>query len=126
MRQATKISERLLAYCKVYKVKSISRDIALDFLKTLGIDEYGRDKLDRAYIEYVYHHGILAVSNIAKYLNVSEAEVKDKIEPYLVRRNWIIVAQKGRKLTDEAVKHFFTQTKENSVQTILTELELLP
>lgn len=128
MRHATRLSERLIGYAAVNQIDYLDSADIIKFLAVLGIDKYGRDKLDKEYITYLEKYEILSLSNIARYLNTPEKDVRDKIEPFLIRHNWIYITPKGRRLTEEARKLFFQESISDTyddIQDILGELNLL-
>lgn len=126
MRHLTKLVDRLVDYQKdktVIQAKSINGLFGI-----LGIDEFGRDKSDVKYINYVSRTGPVSVANIAQYLNVSQKETVEKIEPFLIRSEWVTISKRGRELTQLAWALFFNKDMVSSTlsnNTIKHDIEAL-
>lgn len=110
MRHLIKVCDRLIDFSVGQnKVVLDSADV-LRVLSILGIDEFGCDELDRKYLDYVKTHSPVSLGNIARYLNVAESEVKEKIEPFLIRNDWIKITGRGRVLTAHAMRQLYRGT----------------
>jgi len=66
----------------------------------LGIDEHGATDLDRHYMEYLAENKIASLATLAGYLKVDKQEIIDRIEPFLLEKQWIHITGKGRVLTE--------------------------
>lgn len=118
MRHLVKICERVIDYAHTKRLKTVSGKDIEKVLSILGIDNHGCDEFDKKYIKYVYENMPVSLSNISRYLNVPDNEVKTKIEPFLIRKNWINITQKGRILTKQCMSDFF-KTQDNITEEIL-------
>lgn len=65
----------------------------------LGIDENGANDLDRNYLEYIATNGIASLATLAGFLKIDKEEILDRIEPFLLEKQWIQITNKGRILT---------------------------
>lgn len=65
----------------------------------LGIDEDGATDLDCKYLEYIAANGITSLATLAGFLKIDKQEVVDRIEPFLLEKQWIAITNKGRILT---------------------------
>ncbi len=115
MRNLTKICERIVDYAVGQSNLNLTHQDILKVLDILGLDLNGCDINDRKYLGYVREHAPVSLSNIARYLNVPEKDVKEKIEPFLIRKEWITITAKGRTLTQDGFKTVF---KENTYDTL--------
>ena len=66
------------------------------------IDAEGMDKQDRRYLETlinVFHGGPTGAEAIAATMNVAVDTLTDEVEPYLLRRHFIVRTPRGRRAT---------------------------
>ncbi|MGO9597182.1 MAG: Holliday junction branch migration DNA helicase RuvB [Isosphaeraceae bacterium] len=87
---------------------SISRSIARDALDMQEIDAEGLDKQDRRYLETlirVFKGGPTGVEAIAATMNVSVDTLRDEVEPYLLRREFLVRTPRGRQACSSAYRH---------------------
>lgn len=118
MRHLIKLCERVIDYAHTKRTKTIHGKDIQKVLSILGIDGYGCDETDRKYLNYVSDNMPVSLSNIGRFLNIPDNEVKTKIEPFLIRKNWINITQKGRILTKKCLSEFF-KSGDNMTEEIL-------
>jgi Holliday junction DNA helicase RuvB len=83
----------------------ISLALARDALDMQEIDAEGLDKQDRRYLETlvrVFNGGPTGVEALAATMNVSLDTLKDEVEPYLLRREFVVRSPRGRQATAAA------------------------
>ena len=83
----------------------ISLSVARDALDMQEIDSEGLDKQDRRYLETlirVFAGGPTGVEALAATMNVSVDTLKDEVEPYLLRREYVVRSPRGRQVTSAA------------------------
>jgi holliday junction DNA helicase RuvB len=86
----------------------ITMAIAHDALDMQEVDSEGMDKQDRRYLETlikVFRGGPTGAEAISATMNVAVDTLSDEVEPYLLRRHYIIRTPRGRKATPEAYRH---------------------
>jgi Holliday junction DNA helicase RuvB len=86
----------------------ITMAIAHDALDMQEVDAEGMDKQDRRYLETlikVFGGGPTGAEAISATMNVAVDTLSDEVEPYLLRRHYIIRTPRGRKATPEAYRH---------------------
>lgn len=86
----------------------ITLDLARDALDMQEIDSEGLDKQDRRYLETlirVFSGGPTGVEALAATMNVSVDTLKDEVEPYLLRREFVVRSPRGRQATAAAHAH---------------------
>lgn len=73
------------------------------FLRAKGFDHYGRDSIQRAYMDLLRKHGGKNVSleSLALALQLDPRMVRADVEPWLVQQAWISIAPSGRCLTKQ-------------------------
>ncbi len=90
----------------------INLEIARDALDMQEIDTEGMDKQDRRYLEtliHVFHGGPTGVEAISATMNLAVDTLTDEVEPYLLRRHFIIRSPRGRRATGSAYRHLGLQ-----------------
>src|SRR5262245_8135442 len=81
---------------------SVTSFIARDALDMQEIDREGLDKQDRRYIETlirVFKGGPTGVEALAATMNVAVDTLRDEVEPYLLRREFVVRTPRGRVAT---------------------------
>jgi Holliday junction DNA helicase RuvB len=86
----------------------ISLAVARDALDMQEIDSEGLDKQDRRYLETlvrVFKGGPTGVEALAATMNVSVDTLRDDVEPFLLRREFVVRSPRGRQVTEAAYAH---------------------
>jgi Holliday junction DNA helicase RuvB len=86
----------------------ITHDIALHTMKTLGIDEYGLDDMDREMMRLMlrdYDGGPVGLKTMAALIGEPVNTVEDAMEPYLMRMGLLARTPRGRELTEAGRAH---------------------
>jgi Holliday junction DNA helicase RuvB len=87
---------------------SISLALARDALDMQEIDRQGMDKQDRRYLETlvtVFCGGPTGAEALAATMNIAVDTITDEVEPYLLRRHFIVRTSRGRRATPAAYRH---------------------
>ncbi|WP_435016208.1 Holliday junction branch migration DNA helicase RuvB [Tundrisphaera sp. TA3] len=87
---------------------NITLPIAEDALAMQDIDVEGMDKQDRRYLETlirVFRGGPTGAEALAATMSVAADTLEDEVEPYLLRRHYIVRTSRGRKATAKAYRH---------------------
>ncbi len=86
----------------------VSLAIARDALDMQEIDAEGMDKQDRRYLDTlikVFNGGPTGAEAISATMNVAVDTLTDEVEPYLLRKHFIVRTPRGRKATPLAYRH---------------------
>lgn len=86
----------------------ITRPIAVDALDMQEVDVEGLDRQDRRYIETlirVFRGGPTGVEALAATMNIAVDTLTDEVEPFLLRREFIVRTPRGRRATEGAYLH---------------------
>jgi Holliday junction DNA helicase RuvB len=86
----------------------ISISVARDALDMQEVDTEGLDRQDRRYLETlirVFNGGPTGVEALSATMNVAVDTLKDEVEPYLLRREYVIRTPRGRVATSAAYLH---------------------
>lgn len=80
-----------------------NKDIQMsEILSKLGIIYEGIDKNDYSYLKLLQNHPTpIGLKTISQTINIDEETIQYKIEPYLLKNEYIIKTSKGRKLTNK-------------------------
>jgi len=86
----------------------ITASVARDALDMQEIDSEGMDKQDRRYLETligVFKGGPTGVEALAATMTLSLDTLRDEVEPFLLRRGFVIRTPRGRVATSAAYRH---------------------
>jgi Holliday junction DNA helicase RuvB len=86
----------------------ITLELAHRALDMKEIDEEGLDRQDRRYLTTlirVFGGGPAGVEAIAATMNIATDTLTDEVEPYLLRRGFVVRSSRGRQVTQEALAH---------------------
>ncbi len=86
----------------------ITLDVATAALAMRKIDPSGLDEQDRNYLMTIvrrFHGGPVGVEAVAHTMNASTDTLVDDVEPFLLRRGYVIRTPRGRKVTVEGYEH---------------------
>jgi Holliday junction DNA helicase RuvB len=86
----------------------ISLAVARAALDMQEVDTEGLDKQDRRYLETlvrVFGGGPTGVEALAATMNVSVDTLRDEVEPYLLRREFLVRSPRGRQVTSAGYLH---------------------
>jgi holliday junction DNA helicase RuvB len=86
----------------------INLAIAQDALAMQEVDSEGLDKQDRRYLETlirVFGGGPTGVEALAATMNVAVDTLRDEVEPYLLRREFLVRSPRGRQMTPAGYLH---------------------
>src|SRR3954447_11000629 len=86
----------------------VTLSIAQDALDMQEVDAEGMDKQDRRYLEtliQVFRGGPTGAEAISATMSVALDTLTDEVEPYLLRRHFIVRTPRGRRATPSAYRH---------------------
>jgi Holliday junction DNA helicase RuvB len=92
----------------------LSKEIVVEALNLLGIDDEGLNAADRALltvIEEKFNGGPVGLNTLAAALSEEMATIEDVYEPYLLQLGFIERTTRGRIITDRAKKHLNLKNK---------------
>ena len=111
-RATPRIANRLLRRTRDFAIVKgngkIDKDIAEYALESLGVDEYGLDKIDKKILETIivkHGGGPVGLNTIAASIGEDAGTVEDVYEPFLLIEGFIRRTPKGREATQHAYKH---------------------
>ena len=111
-RGTPRIANARLRWVRDYAVAcadgAIDMAIARDALDMQEIDSEGMDKQDRRYLETlirVFKGGPTGVEALAATMTVAIDTLRDEVEPFLLRREFVVRSPRGRMATSAAYRH---------------------
>ena len=106
-RIANRILRRTRDYAQVKANGSITKRVANESLKSLGVDPYGLDGLDRQILTTLidnFDGGPVGVSSLAVAISEDTTTIEDVYEPYLIKEGFIQRTPRGRIAQEKAYK----------------------
>jgi len=100
-RIANRLLKRVRDFAQVRADGSITRDVAHEALLREGVDAEGLNDLDRRYLQTIvdyYNGGPVGIEALAATINEEKDTLVDVIEPYLLKRGWVVRPAGGRKI----------------------------
>jgi Holliday junction DNA helicase RuvB len=104
-RIANRLLKRIRDYSVVKNAGIISKDIVIEALDMLGIDELGLDSLDRKVLEVIikdYDGGPVGLKAISSIISEDVDTIADVCEPYLLQNGFIKRTPRGRIASEKA------------------------
>jgi Holliday junction DNA helicase RuvB len=111
-RGTPRIANARLRWVRDYSVARadghVSRSVACDALDMYEIDSEGLDKQDRRYLDTlirVFKGGPTGEKALADTMNIAVDTLRDEVEPYLLRREFVVRSPRGRQACSSAYHH---------------------
>ncbi|MDT8306354.1 MAG: Holliday junction branch migration DNA helicase RuvB [Anaerolineae bacterium] len=107
-RVSLRLLRRVRDYAQVRASGEITRDVALEALQLLEIDELGLDNLDRRVLEAIigkFGGGPVGLETIAASISEEADTIMDVVEPYLLQLGFLERTARGRVATPHAYAH---------------------
>ena len=106
-RIANRILRRTRDYAQVKANGSITKIVAQESLKSLGVDHYGLDGMDRQILKTLidkFDGGPVGVGSLAVAISEDTTTIEDVYEPYLIKEGFIQRTPRGRIAQEKAYK----------------------
>ncbi|PIR69605.1 MAG: Holliday junction branch migration DNA helicase RuvB [Candidatus Niyogibacteria bacterium CG10_big_fil_rev_8_21_14_0_10_46_36] len=107
-RVANRLLKRCRDYAQVHGFPSISKEVADNTLRMLGVDEKGLEDADRRVLAVLiekFGGGPVGVQTLAAASSEEAATIEEVYEPYLLRLGFIERTPRGRLATEAAWNH---------------------
>ena len=108
-RIANRLLRRARDFAEVRAAGRITREVAQESLRMLGVDEHGLDEVDRNLILALldkYNGGPVGVGTLAAALSEEEDAIEEMYEPYLMQIGMLDRTPRGRVATARAYEYF--------------------
>lgn len=107
-RIANRLLKRVRDFAQVEGESTISLNAAKQALASLGVDDHGLDKIDRAILHAMIHQyqgGPVGLETLAATIGEDSGTLEDVYEPYLIQRGFLSRTPRGRQATHQAWIH---------------------
>lgn len=114
-RVANRVLRRMRDFAQIEGSGTITKKIAVDGLKRLGIDDLGLEKYDREILLSIINNfggGPVGAETLAISIGESQDTLEDYYEPYLIQCGLIQRTPRGRVVTERAYKQLGLEMKE--------------
>lgn len=104
-RIANRLLKRIRDFAQVNNHKTITKDIVLESLKILGVDDMGLDRVDRKILNLIldnFNGGPVGLKTLASALGEETDTIENVFEPYLIRIGMLKRTPRGRVATGKA------------------------
>lgn len=107
-RIANRLLRRVRDFAQVEGEKTIGLKAAQAALSSLGVDDFGLDRVDRAILTALiqqYQGGPVGLETLAATIGEDSGTLEDVYEPYLIQRGFLSRTPRGRQATPMAWTH---------------------
>ena len=107
-RIANRLFKRVRDFALVENGSIITKEITVNSLKRLKVDDLGLDQIDKEYLYALitkFNGGPVGVQTIATSIGEEQTTIEDVIEPYLLQEGFIKRTQRGRVAEKKAYEH---------------------
>ena len=107
-RLCNRILKRVRDYAQVVGKGMITPDITARALEEIRVDDQGLDEMDRKYLRTIielHKGGPAGIEAIAASLGEDRDTLEDVVEPYLLKKGFIVRTSRGRVSTETAYQH---------------------
>jgi Holliday junction DNA helicase RuvB len=111
-RIANRLLRRVRDYAQVRADGDVTRQVALDALKLLEVDEHGFDDIDRRLLLTIidkFGGGPVGLGTIAAAISEDRDAIEDIYEPFLIQIGFLDRTPRGRVVTARAYEYFGLQ-----------------
>ncbi len=115
-RIANRLFKRVRDFALVENGSIITKDITLESLKRLKVDDEGLDQIDKEYLLALinkFNGGPVGVQTIATSIGEEETTIEDVVEPFLLQEGFVKRTQRGRVACEKSYKHLGLDFKGN-------------
>ncbi|MEO8193139.1 MAG: Holliday junction branch migration DNA helicase RuvB [Gemmatimonadales bacterium] len=108
-RVANRLLRRIRDYAQVKSGGVISREVAMDALQLLDVDQFGLDDMDTRILKTIiekFDGGPVGVTTIAAAVGEDAGTIEEVYEPFLVQNGFLQRTPRGRMATAQAYRHF--------------------
>ncbi len=102
-RHVVKCCDNLIRYMMTNKLDKITVEVVNNVFAIMDIDHNGLTLRDRQLLTYLQQAGGCGLDTLEAFLNVPKKDIKDKIEPFLLRRRLIARQANGRVITERGM-----------------------
>lgn len=101
IREIKKRLNTFAAYIDINGVETITMDHFKKFCDIYGIEEDGCTQNDLLYMDILIEHGTVGLQTMTAMTGVSEEEILNLIEPFLLQKRYLKITARGRELSEK-------------------------
>jgi holliday junction DNA helicase RuvB len=108
-RIANRLIKRVRDFAEVKAQGRITRSVAQEALKWLGVDQAGFDEMDRKILLTIirkFKGGPVGIDALAAAVQEEKSTLEDVYEPFLLQSGYLDRTARGRQITLKALEHF--------------------
>jgi len=108
-RVANRLLRRVRDFAQVKHAGKIDRDIAVEAMEALDVDEVGFDEMDKRILKTIiekFNGGPVGIDTISVAVGEEPGTIEEVFEPFLILQGYIKRTPRGREATELAYKHF--------------------
>lgn len=103
-RDVVKNCDNIVRFLKMSSESLITSEIVNKVFDILGVDVNGLTPRDVLLLKYLASVGQCGLETLEAFLNLPKRDIRDKIEPYLLRKRLIVRKSTGRTITQRGLK----------------------
>lgn len=104
-RIANRYLKRVRDLAQVRGASKITREVAVEALAMLGVDEQGLEEIDRKILRTLIQSGQpVGLKTLAVAVGEEEGTIEEVYEPYLIRQHFVVKTPRGRRATERAIE----------------------
>ncbi len=115
-RIANRLIRRMRDFAEILHEGIITKNVVLQSLQSLSVDEKGLDYSDQIYLEFLcekFKGGPVGLSTIAAAIGEDSQTLEEVIEPYLIQEGLLERTSRGRRITEIGILHWNKKIKKN-------------
>ena len=108
-RVANRLLRRVRDYAQVRAEGKVDRDVAMEALALLDVDEYGLDEMDARVLKTIiekFEGGPVGLASLAVALGEDAMTLEEVYEPFLIQEGFLQRTPRGREATRRAYRRF--------------------
>ncbi len=115
-RVANRILKRVRDYAEVKADGAVTEALAEEALRTLGVEQFGLDQIDRKILESIikkFQGGPVGLNTLSAATGEEQSTIEEVYEPYLLQLGFLNRTPRGRVATESAYKHLGVAVPKN-------------
>jgi len=104
-RQVVRFCDTIVRYMKKHKLSKLDWDATNKCFDVLGVDKNGLTRLDRIMLSKLRQmNTCVGLDTLDAVMPASKKQIKEQMEPYLLKRGFIVRTSSGRMITSKGLK----------------------
>lgn len=104
-RHVVKNCNNIVRLMKKKQINKLSKELLKEAFDIIGIDENGLTRLDRKLLSYLSKRNtFVGLDTLEALMNMPKKDIRENLEPFLLRKNYIVRRSSGRVITKKGIK----------------------